>query len=391
MRILLVIHEKFNPDSGSAGSTFRLGEQYRKQGHEVFFFSMDDMPKVGEHLKRIVFPEIVAAHIAKLCCHDPLDVVDCSPGDMWFWAKVTRIFRKHRPLLVTRSHGLHLLEHLWLLEEARQGNLKLSWIYPLYRGGFQLWEIRSSIEDADRVFLLNREEQDYVVKELGVSPERTHVFPNGIPNTFLSLPFDPLPVDSNLTIRIAQISTYIPRKGIQYASPALQAILKRYPNVEVSFLGTACTALAEAKKAVYADFDSELHHRIQVVPYFKHETLPELLKGHHIKLLPTLSEGFGKALVEAMACGLAPVTSNAAGPMEIVQDQHDALVVPMRDSLAIERALERLITDLPFLETLRRNAYATAQNYSWQRIADDRLTCYKEAIEKKAAVNLCSP
>jgi len=388
MKILLTIHEKLDPNSGSAGSTFRLGEEYQRLGHEVFFFSMDDMPKLGEHFKRIVFPEVVAAHITRLCRHQPLDVVDCSPGDAWFWAKVARVFSKQRPLIVTRSHGLPHLKHRWLLEESRRGNLKLSWMYPLYRGGFQLWEISNSLNNADLVFLLNHEEQQYVVKELGVHSERTHVFPNGIPDTFLNLPFVPLPLDPNLTIRIAQISTYISRKGIQYSSPALQTILKRYQNVEVSFLGTNSTELAESEKAIYADFAPEFHHRIQVVPYFKHETLPELLKGHHIKLMPSLSEGFGKAIVEAMACGLAPVTTNTAGPMEIVQDQYDALVVPTRDSLAIEQALDRLITNLPFLETLRQNAYTTAQNFSWHQIANNRLTCYEEAIEKKATVGL---
>lgn len=109
-----------------------------------------------------------------------------------------------------------------------------------------------------------------------------------------------------------------------------------------------------------------------------------LLKGHHIKLLPSLSEGFGKALVEAMACGLAPVTTNVAGPMEVVRDGHDAIVVPTHNQEAIEQALDQLLTDRIYLERLRQNAYATAQQFSWLHIAQARLTCYEEAIQKKA-------
>jgi glycosyltransferase involved in cell wall biosynthesis len=75
------------------------------------------------------------------------------------------------------------------------------------------------------------------------------------------------------------------------------------------------------------------------------------------------------ALPEAMACGLAPVTTATPGAMEIVRDGHDAIMIPPRDSQAIEQALERLISDRPYLERLRRNAYATAQRYSWTRIA----------------------
>ena len=384
MRILLTIHDNFDPHSGAAGSTYRLGEQYRNLGHEVFFYSKSDLPNLGKHVEQVLFPEFVAARIAKLDRQTGLDVVDSSPGDIWFWLNISRILGKHRPLCVTRSHGLHHLAHDWVLDETRRGNLKLSWMYPLYRGSFQLWEVGNSVRNADSVFLLNREERDYVIEHLGVHPEQAHIFPNGITGTFLDLPFEPLPQDPNATIRIAQISTYISRKGIQYGSPALQTILRRYPNVEVSFLGVGCTDLAHPEAVVYADFDPALHHRIRVVPRYTQETLPMLLKGHHIKLFPSLSEGFGKALVEAMACGLAPVTTNVAGPMEVVRDGHDAIVVPTHNQEAIEQALDQLLTDRIYLERLRQNAYATAQQFSWLHIAQARLTCYEEAIQKKA-------
>ena len=383
MKILLTIHEKFNPHSGSAGSTWRIGQQYQSLGHEVWYYSMDDLPqKLSPHLKRLVFPEFVAAQISKLSRQQGLDVVDGSPGDIWFWAKMLRKSGRKSPLLVTRSHGLHHLYHIWHLEEARRGNLRLGWLYPLYRGGFQLWEVANSLRSADLAFLLNRQESDYAIKHLDVNPERTHVFPNGIPEEFINLPFEPLPEGENSVIRIAQVGTYIPRKGIEYSVPALNKILTRYPQVQMSFLGTKCLECPDAAQ-VYSDFDPTVRDRIQVIPRYSHEQLPTLLKDHHIKLFPPLTEGFGKALVEAMACGLAPITTATEGPMEVVRDGHDAIVIPTRDSLAIEKALERLITDRSYLQQLRHNAYKTAQNYSWKRIAQDRLCVYEEALSRR--------
>jgi len=174
------------------------------------------------------------------------------------------------------------------------------------------------------------------------------------------------------------VASYIPRKGIHYGVPALSEILARYPQVEVTFLGTGCP---EAQ--VYADFEPSLHDRIRVVPRYQHETLPELLHGHHIKLFPTLLEGFSVALMDAIACGLAPVTTTTPGPIEVVRNGDNGILVPPRDSQAIEQALERLITDRPYLEKLRRNAYATAQKYSWERIARDNLTLYETALSQK--------
>lgn len=147
-------------------------------------------------------------------------------------------------------------------------------------------------------------------------------------------------------------------------------------------MGTECRECPDVAQ-IYADFNPSVRDRIEVIPRFAHEKLPTLLRGHHIKLLPSISEGFGKALIEAMACGLAPVTTATPGPREIVRHEHDGLIVPPRDSQAIEQALERLITDCSYLEQLRRNAYTTAQRYSWQHIAINRLFLYEKALRQR--------
>ena len=342
MKILLTIHEKFLPDSGSAGSTFRLGQEYERLGHEVSFFSLDDMPNVQRQVKRFVFPEFVAARIAALRQGPGLDVVDGAPGDNWVWGMMSRHLGPQRPLVVTRSHGLQHLEHLWTLEEARQGRQQLSWFYSVYRGGYLLWEIANSFRFADLAFFLNHREAEYASQTLKVSSENIHVFPNGMPEAFMGLPLVPLPDATDATIRIAQIGTYIQRKGIDYSVPAPKNILTRYPNVEISFVGTGFSELDVPEQLVYQDFEPAFHSRIKVIPTYKHETLPTLLQNHHINLFPSLSEGFGKALIEAMACGLAPITTDADGPMEIVRPDHDAVVIPMRDANAIEDAIAPL-------------------------------------------------
>jgi glycosyltransferase involved in cell wall biosynthesis len=376
MKILLTIHHELDRNAGAPGATWKLGQEYQKLGHEVQYYTFDNLPhKLPALVKSIMFPAFVASHISALSRKQAIDVVDASTGDAWIWAKLRRTPEDGCPLLVTRSHGLEHIMHLEKLEEARRGKLHLSWKYPLYHGGFRLWEVATSMRYADLVVLLNHRDAEYVVENLGVNSERTRIAANGIPEEFLNLDFEPMPEAEDSTMYIAQVGNYIARKGIEYGAVALNAILARYPQVKVSFFGTVCS---EAE--VYADFELAVRDRIQVVPRYTHETLPTLLRGYHIKLFPTLSEGFSLALTEAMACGLAPVTTATPGPMEIVRDGHDAMVIPPRDSQALEQALERLIADRAYLERLRRNAYATAQRYSWARIARDNLAFYEEAL-----------
>lgn len=372
MNVLFTCHYNFNINAGAAGVTWRLGQEYQQLGHQVEYYSLDSLPRRLHPLAKVAaFPEFVAAQIAALERQHTVDIVDASTGDGWVWALLNHR-RKQRPLIIARCHGLEHIEHEEYLEEVERGYLRFSWKYPLYRGSIRLWEAAASMRYADLALFLNRRDRQYAIDKLGVAPERADIIANGIPETFLNLPFEPLPHDG--TLRIAQVGTYIVRKGVHYGSPALNTILQRYPQVSVSFLGTECP---EAN--VYADFDPAVHDRIQIVPRYCHETLPSLLKGHQIKLFPTISEGFGVALVEAMACGLAPITTATPGPLEIVQDGQDAIVIPCRDQVAIEQALDRLITDRGYLEQLRYKAYETAQTYSWRRIAQNNLACYEKA------------
>lgn len=380
MKILLTIHEKLDPNSGSAGSTFKLGQEYKKLGHEVFYYSFDDLPNaLPPKLKEFLFPEFVANKINQLITQNVLNIVDASTGDIWFWTKVFRNSYSRGPIVITRSHGLEQMKHIQDQEDAARGDLNLSWKYPLYRGSLKLWEVEQSISHADSVFLLNKQEKNYVVKHFEIEPEKTHVFPNGIPDYLINLPFKTIPKIANTPIRIAQISTYIPRKGIRYSAPAINDILLQYPKVEMSFFGTDCQE-CHSVDLVYKDFDPRVRDRITVLPRFDHHKLPELLEGYQIKLLPSLSEGFGKALIEAMACGLAPITTATAGPLEIVTDRKDGLIVPPRDTQGIKNAISELINDHDLLQQLRQNAYHTAQQYGWNAIANSRLSVYEKNL-----------
>ncbi|HEY9295186.1 MAG TPA: glycosyltransferase family 4 protein, partial [Phormidium sp.] len=194
MNILLALHYDLGPNAGAAGSTYNLGYYYEKLGHKVYFYSTTDQPRklISGKLRRATFPTFLAAHIPSLLAKVPIDVIDASTGDAWIWGRFMRDRNSRRPLLVTRSHGLEYLEHITRLEEARKGNLKLSWKYPLYYGGFKLWEEAASFRCADLAFALNHEEADCITQNFGVAPEQVYIFPNGIPESFLNRPFLPL-------------------------------------------------------------------------------------------------------------------------------------------------------------------------------------------------------
>lgn len=375
MRILFTLHWSFDPRIAPAIVARNLGTVFEQLGHEVHYLSLDSLPTaIPYQLRKLVFPELVAGHVRRMTANGPLDIVDASTGDAWLWARLLRRRTARPPLLVTRSHCLELLQHRARVEEAGLGRLKLRWTYPVNHGGLRLWEEATSFRQADLALFLNPWERDEALSAFGLPPERTRVVPNGLPDYLLGVPFEPH--EGGSSVRIAQIGIYTRHKGTAYGAAALNRLLMRHENVSVSFLGTR-----RSREHVLADFDQALHGRIQVVPDYRNEELPALLRGHHVKLFPTLMEGFGVALLEAMACGLAPVASSTPGPRSIVEEGRDGLIVPPRDEQALEAAMERLVVDAELRERLRREAHATAQAYSWKRIAAHTLELYGEASE----------
>ena len=216
MHILLTIHAHLDPNSGGPGITWQLGQAYEAEGHEVSFLSFDDVPgRIPPRFASVVFPHLFAWRVRKLMNSHPVDVIDATSGDAWVWATTLRHRGGRNPLLATRSHGLEHTADAELRREAAQGHLELSWKYPLYHGGFRLWEVEQSLRRSDLMLFSNRSDLDYAVQHLKVSRTKATVVANGIPATFRGLPFEPHDGDSR-PIRIAQIGTYIPRKGVEY-------------------------------------------------------------------------------------------------------------------------------------------------------------------------------
>lgn len=371
MRILLTIHHDLDLNSGAPGTTLRLAEAYRHAGHDVEVFGFGELlpNRLPEQAKMGAFPWALATRL--VTARSAFDVIDASTGDAWLLGALRRALPRdvRGGLLVTRSHGLEHTMAERRRAEAADGGESLSWKYPIYHGGWRLWEVARSLRAADVALFLNRHDSAHAIERLGVSPDRARVVRNGISDALLGLP---APLPSPKRGRIAMIGSYIGRKGIAHAATALNRWLPRHEDWAVTFLGTGV-----ARSRVLADYATSLHGRITVVPRYANDDLPRLLDGHQVHLFPTLSEGMGKAVVEAMACALAPIVSDVPGPIELVRDGVDALVVPPSDPDGIVAALDRLVDDRPCLDRLRASAHRVAQAYGWSTVARERLEIYE--------------
>jgi glycosyltransferase involved in cell wall biosynthesis len=107
--------------------------------------------------------------------------------------------------------------------------------------------------------------------------------------------------------------------------------------------------------------------------------LPAVLAGAHVFVFPSLYEGFGLPVLEAMACGAPVICSNTSSLPEVAGDA--GVLVDPHDANAIAAALDQVLSDANLRADLRQRSLARAAQFSWERTARQTLEAYQSVVD----------
>ena len=112
--------------------------------------------------------------------------------------------------------------------------------------------------------------------------------------------------------------------------------------------------------------------------YVPFADLPPLYTGAACVLLPSLYEGFGFPVLEAMACGAPVVCSNTSSLPEVAGDA--ALLAPPTDATALADAVALVLSQPALADVLRRKGLVQAARFRWERCAAETTAVYAAAV-----------
>ena len=127
--------------------------------------------------------------------------------------------------------------------------------------------------------------------------------------------------------------------------------------------------------------DAGVGDRVRALGFVPPDELGALYEGAELVVYPSLAEGFGLPVLEAMAHG-APVVTSAGSATEEVAGAAALLVDPL-DTDAIASAIDRILDDGALATSLREAARARAASFTWDRTADRVAAVYAEATRSE--------
>jgi glycosyltransferase involved in cell wall biosynthesis len=126
--------------------------------------------------------------------------------------------------------------------------------------------------------------------------------------------------------------------------------------------------------------DLGLGERVRFLGPVPDPDLPTLYSAARVFAFPSLYEGFGLPVLEAMRCGVPVVTSASSSLPEVVADA--GLTVDPTDVAAIADALARVLDDGALHDDLSRRAVARAAEFTWHRAAAAHRALYRRLLSR---------
>jgi len=214
---------------------------------------------------------------------------------------------------------------------------------------------------ARHVLTVSEHSRASIIRRLGVAPERVTAVPNGV-NLSMFREQDPERVRRKYELPeryVLFVGSIDPRKNL---GRLLAAWEQMGEEVEAQLV------IVGAKGTIFRRVEMNPPERgVRRLGYVPDEDLPALYSGATFFVMPSLFEGFGLTVLEAMACG-TPVVSSTGGALPEVADGA-ALQVDPTSVEELRAAMTRLLQDECLRSDLREKGLRRAREFSWQKAA----------------------
>lgn len=361
---------------GSGAVATELGLELARRGHEVHFITYASPFRLRGWAERVFFHE-VETRLGRY----PL--FDHFPYTLALASKQHEVALREELDLLHVHYAIPHATTAWIAKEMLRGERNLKVITTLHGTDITLvgqeatfYPItKFSIEQSDQVTAVSHYLRDETYRAFGCVNCDIRVIPN-----FVNLSeyhpdetrkWDGLAKEGHR--RLMHISNFREVKRVKDVVRIFARVRRAMPATLV-MVGDG----PERPDAEQEARDLGVEDDVQFLG--KIDTVAPLLQGAELFLLPSTSESFGLAALEAMACGVVVVATRAGGLPEVIEDDRTGILEPVGSVEAMSRRAVDLLRDRVRFAAMRAAGLETAAQYSADRIVPMYESLYEESL-----------
>ncbi len=306
------------------------------------------------------FPQLVEHQKA-----DIFHVIDHSEGHIVNWLK-----KADKPVVVTCHDLIN-----FFYGDNLQGSVKI----PFISNGMWLKSVKA-MRNANHVVTVSSVTAKDTNKILNIQPEHISVVPNAVEPIFKVLPTDRAETFrqkngvSSSEICLLNVGSNHPRKNISTILKVVKILKEK--SLPIKFWKAGSDFTDDDKKFIESQ---SLENEVRYLGQPEKPTLVEIYNAADILIAPSLHEGFGITILEAMACGTPAITSKVSAMPEVAGDA--GILVEPTNSGEIADAVEKLYKDAAYRQILVEKGLARVKSFTWEKSAEQIAQIYEQLLQ----------
>lgn len=234
---------------------------------------------------------------------------------------------------------------------------------------------KMGIKKADHIIAISQNTKNDLISKIGISEEKITTIYQGIDHNI----YKPQKKDNLYEFDyLLYVGSEQPRKNLESLLKAFYILKKEFKDLKLIKIGEP--GLSEDRRNVLKIIKKyNLEDDIIFTGYIPEIELPHYYSNAKCFVFPSLYEGFGFPVIEAMACGCPVITSNVSSLPEIAGNA--AVFVEPRDISSLVNSIRMICTDNIMRDRMIEKGLIQSKKYSWDLTAKETMNVYKEFID----------
>jgi glycogen synthase len=266
-------------------------------------------------------------------------------------------------IALSQVTGRPLVVHVHSTEFDRAGNNVNQRVYDIERAGMHA---------ASRVLAVSQMTKSICVRRYGVAPDKVDVVYNGVDRES-SQPTDGAHIDSDDKI-VLFLGRITMQKGPEYFIAAAKRVLEKYQKVKFVVAGSGDMALRMIELAA----SMGIGHKVFFTGFLRGRDVERVFRMADCYVMPSVSEPFGIAALEAISHDVPVILSKTSGASEVLTH---VLKVDFWDTDEMANKILAVLRHPPLSQTLSQHGMMELHRLTWEGAAERCLAAYARAVK----------